>query len=87
MKFIKWEADFCKSCKEYDPVFIKAMHDWNVPYEKVDVEVESKRASDANIVILPTTSIMNSEGKEVYRLVGKRELPELIDLIKEFKDA
>lgn len=87
MKFVKWEAPWCKACGEYDSVFMKVVEDWNVPYEKVNVDDQGKRAADANITLLPTTSIYNNEGKEVYRLQGKRELPELIDLIKEFKDA
>ena len=87
MKIVKWEADFCKACKEYDAVFMKAVEDWNVRYEKVDVTEQEQRAVDNNISLLPTTSVFNDAGKEVYRLQGKRELTELVDVIKEFKDV
>lgn len=87
MKIRKWEKYNCQPCANYDPVFKKVMEDWNVEHDIVNVEDNVDLAREANITLLPTTSIYDKSGKEVYRLQGVREATELVDLIKEFKDA
>lgn len=50
----KWEASWCGSCKQLEPLLVKVAKEFDVEVEAVDIEAEGEMARENNIRSLPT---------------------------------
>ena len=80
---VDFYADWCGPCRmmdEYtytnDKVIAKVSS--NFVAVKVDVDVEQNIAAFYSIYSIPTVVYLNSEGKEIYRTVGYRDVGQFI---------
>jgi len=63
-----YSADWCSSCKAVYPIVEKLE---NVEVEIVDVEKETERAVSLSIRSIPVVRVLDEEGNQLGRLVGK----------------
>lgn len=76
-------ADWCGPCHIMEPIIKeleKEMGD-KVKFEKVDVDAESEKAQEYEVLSIPTFVIIKN-GKEVDRIVGARGKSQFKQLIE-----
>lgn len=84
---IDFYAEWCIACKALDEetlqttVVKEALE--NYSFLKVDTDLHEQAASFYDVVGMPTLLVLDSEGLEVYRLVGLIEPEELSSILDE----
>lgn len=63
-----YSASWCSSCEVVKPIVEKLE---NVEVEIVDVEKETERAVSLSIRSIPVVRVLDEEGNQLGRLVGK----------------
>ena len=72
-----YSASWCSSCEVVKPIVEKLE---NVELEIIDVEKETERAVSLSIRSIPVVRVLDEEGNQLGRLVGKitkRQIEEL----------
>jgi len=57
LKLLKFEADWCKCCKEQDEVLDKL----TIPIEKINVDLKPEYVEDFDVYSLPTMLLMEGD--------------------------
>lgn len=72
---IDFNATWCPPCQQIKPVFesLEKEYSKSVNFKSVDVDENPEMARQYNIESIPTFIFLNSEGKEINRLVGADE--------------
>lgn len=73
-----YTSNWCSTCKVVKPT-VESLED--VEKEIIDVEKETDRAVSLGIRSIPVVRILNEQGDELHRLVGKITKEELQRLI------
>lgn len=73
-----YSADWCSACKVVKPI-VQSLE--NVEKEIIDVEKETERAVSLGIRSIPVVRILNEQGDEIYKVVGKTTKEDLERLI------
>lgn len=63
-----YSADWCSSCKVVCPI-VQSLE--NVEVEIIDVEKETERAVSLSIRSIPVVRVLDEDGNQLGRLVGK----------------
>ena len=63
-----YSASWCSSCEAVKPIVEKLE---NVEIEIIDVEKETERAVSLSIRSIPVVRVLDEEGNQLGRLVGK----------------
>ena len=71
-------AEWCSACKVVKPI-VESLE--NVGKEIIDVEKETDRAVSLGIRSIPVVRILNEQGDELHRVVGKTTKEDLQRLI------
>lgn len=80
---IKFEADWCEACKEFQPVFeeVSEEYSWAGTFGVMDLEADKNLAASLGIRFLPSVIIMeNGSVKEV--IAGNRSSMFLMNRIE-----
>lgn len=80
MKLLKFEADWCSSCKAQDSI----LENVNIPVEHCDVDETPEKADEYKIKSLPTMILLKDD-KEVKRFIGVTNLETLNKAIDEHR--
>ena len=77
-------ADWCGPCRMLSPTIEELAQEYcgKIRVGKINIDVQPTLALLHRVVSIPTVSIY-SEGKEVKRLIGLRDKPELVEAIQE----
>lgn len=77
-------ADWCAPCRMLSPIIeeLEVEFRGKIHVGKIDIDRQPKLALEHKVMSIPTVSIYVG-GKEVKRLIGLRDKPELVDAIKE----
>jgi thioredoxin 1 len=69
---VDYYADWCGPCKMMTPVLdeLEKELEGKVKFEKVNVDVETQKASAAGVMSIPTFVVLDASGKEIDRLIG-----------------
>lgn len=72
---IDFNATWCPPCQQIKPVFesLEKEYSGRVNFKSIDVDENPEMAGRYNIESIPTFIFLNSEGKEINRLVGADE--------------
>lgn len=73
IRLIDFRADWCGPCRVMDPIVDELEKEMSgqVGFEKVNVDENSERASQAGVLSIPTY-IIEKDGKEIDRQIGAR---------------
>ncbi len=83
MKIIRFTASWCGPCKMYAPIFESATRKMpNVTTQVVDVDQEPALALKYGIRSVPTTIVLDDNGKLKERVVGVVDENRLLSLVK-----
>lgn len=84
MKYLKFEASWCGSCKMVQPQLNKVAAE-GIIVEKINAEHSAELVTQYNIKNLPTVILVDNSGKELHREVGsKMRAPQLIETYNNF---
>ena len=77
-------ADWCGPCRMLAPTIEELAQEYcgKIRVGKINIDEQPTLALLHRVVSIPTVSIY-SEGKEVKRLIGLRDKPELVEAIQE----
>ena len=77
-------APWCGYCRRIGPAYEKIGEEYadSLVVGKINIDEQPTLALLHRVVSIPTVSIY-SEGKEVKRLIGLRDKPELVEAIQE----
>ena len=77
MKILKFSADWCRPCKK----LTETLDQMVLPYvvENKDIDKEPGLASAYAVRSVPTMILVDSEGKELSRLVGPRTKADIME--------
>ena len=81
VKLLDFTASWCQPCREMQPVVDK-IEAAGYAVEKVDVDKNAKQVQKYNISALPTFVVIDRDGLEVRRLLGKTTLERLREALK-----
>ena len=70
-----YSADWCSSCKVVYPI-VQSLE--NVEVEIIDVEKETDRAVSLGIRNIPVVRLLDKNGEQVHRFVGKVSKEEIL---------
>ena len=75
---VRFHADWCTPCKQYEPVFEEFVRDKHILATDVDIEQYPQTKDSFQIRTVPTTvGLVN--GEEVFRLTGVQTTTQLED--------
>jgi len=79
MKILKFSADWCRPCKK----LTETLDQMVLPYvvENKDIDKEPGLAGDYAVRGVPTMILVDSEGKELSRLVGPRTKADIMEWV------
>lgn len=85
-RVIDFWAEWCQPCKIMKPVFtrLEKEYDGRVAFEAISVDEDEEMAADYDITAIPTFIFIDSNGREVSRLVGvvdEQEMRESLNAI------
>jgi len=83
MKYLKFEASWCGTCKMVQPQLNKVSAE-GITIEKIDAEDDNQMVIDYNIRNLPTVLLVDDSGKEIWRTVGSKM--KAADLIEQYNN-
>jgi len=87
MKYLKFEAGWCGTCKMVQPQLNKVAAE-GITVEKIDAESNNDLIMQYNIRNLPTVVLVDNSGKEYYRTAGsKMKAVELIETYNTFANG
>lgn len=80
MNLLKFEAEWCSSCKAQD----KILNDFkDIPIVHYDVEEDLDKANEYNIRSLPTMVLIDDNGEEITRFIGTTTLDKIKEVIND----
>jgi len=74
-KFIYFSAPWCGPCRMFGPV-MERISQSGIPVEKINVD-NAPQVAAAYIVSVPTTILVDDQGKEISRFVGAKSEAEV----------
>ena len=78
-KFIYFSAPWCGPCKMFGPV-MQRIADSGIPVEKINVDNAPQVAAAYIVKSVPTTILVDENGKEISRFVGAKSEKEVREL-------
>ena len=69
-KIYYFSADWCQPCKQLGPTMEKS----GLPFQKINVDNDTELSAKYGIRNIPTLVKVDSNGKEISRLVGNNPL-------------
>lgn len=82
MKVLKFWAEWCGPCKLAAPIVKQACEEAGVPLQEVNVDDDPDNlAVKYKVKALPTVVILNKDGNESTRIVGKKSKDEYVTTI------
>jgi thioredoxin 1 len=83
MKVIKFSAPWCGPCKMYAPVFEQVSKEVSEhEFKSLDIEEDEAESKPYNITAVPTTIVLDNDGKEINRISGVLPKAKLLELLK-----
>jgi len=85
LKVLDFYADWCGPCHIMEPIIKDLEKELGngVKFEKVDVDAESEKAQEFEVLSIPTFVIIK-DGKEVDRIVGARGKSQFKQIIESY---
>lgn len=78
MKILKFYGDWCGPCK----VLSKTLQSLNINVEEINVDSNEELVSKYHISSVPVLIKLDSEGKEIARLVGNKSKDQIEEFCK-----
>ena len=75
-------ASWCHTCEELDPIIADIVLESGVKFFKYDVEEAPKIAEKYKINVIPCIIILDEEGNQIKKLIGKKSKEEILDSLK-----
>lgn len=76
MKILYFTAPWCMPCKVFGPIMDETIPNYDIEYEKVDIDKNPESVANFDLMGVPTV-VMQRDGKEVGRFSGARNSNEL----------
>lgn len=74
-----YSADWCSACKSVYPI-VQSLE--NIEVEIIDVEKETDRAVSLGIRNIPVIRVLDENGEQVHRFVGKVSKEEILSYLE-----
>lgn len=77
-KLLYFSATWCQPCKTFKPIMEKLSNQYPITF--IDVDTSSQTSVNYNVRNVPTTILIDGQGKELGRLIGVKTEAEIIAL-------
>lgn len=77
-KLIFFTSTWCQPCKTFKPIMEKLSNQYPITF--IDVDISPQTSVKYNVRNIPTTILIDGQGKELGRLIGVKTEAEIIAL-------